>query len=553
MAGFATELRRRKVVKVALAYALVAWVLIQVAETTFEPLRLPEWSVTLVVMLAILGFPLALVLAWIFEVTPGGVRVDPGPGSGEETPWPAIAPAQPGLADEQASPDASLAADSHMPASPSVAVLSFADLSPDQDQDYFCRGLAEEISGALARIPGLRVASRVSAGQFRHGGADVAEIGRRLNVSTVVEGSVRKAGDRLRVTAQLVNGSDGFQIWGDRYDAELSDVFAVQDRIAESIAAAFQLGSSPDSQAQARMQGTRDVEAYDYYLKGMSYLDRITGHNMGFARDMFRKAVARDPGFTRAWAGLAIAGFMFYQWLDDTDEVFRETDAASRKALDLCGESGLAHLARGLSLTLGKRLDEAAVHLERATELEPGLFEAWYYSGRVAMQQGRTEESIRLMERAASVRPTDYQSAMLLPQLYTELGNAEAVTEWSRIGLERAQRQLELQPDDHRALYLSAGALLALGDEAAARQAIDKAMALDSGDPGMLYNGACFFARAGELERALDCLERSPASRLPAREWMENDSDLENLRDHPRFLALLRTSDRSRKGEDQPA
>jgi adenylate cyclase len=540
-------------VKVALAYALVAWLLIQIAETTFEPLRLPEWSVTLVVMLAILGFPLALVLAWIFEVTPDGVRRDSGPGHGEETPWPAPPPAEASSARRPPSPDRGTASDLAVPSSPSVAVLSFADLSPEQDQDYFCRGLAEEISGALARIPGLRVASRVSAGQFRHGGADVAEIGERLNVSTVVEGSVRKAGDQLRVTTQLVNVSDGFQIWGDRYDAELSDVFAVQDRIAESIAAAFELGSSPDGQAQARVQGTRDVEAYDYYLKGMSYLDRITGNNMGFARDMFRKAVARDPRFTRAWAGLAIAGFMYYQWMDDAEEVFRETDEASQKALDLCGESALAHLARGLSMTMQKSLDEAAFHLERATELEPGLFEAWYYYGRVAIQQGRTEAAIRLMERAASVRPTDYQSAMLLPQLYAELGDTAAVTEWSRTGLERAQRQLELHPDDHRAHYLAAGALLTLGDKAAAREAIEKAMALDSDDPGMLYNGACFFARAGELERALDCLERSPASRLPAREWMENDSDLQNLRDHPRFLALLAQSDRCRQGADTPA
>ncbi len=556
MAGFISELRRRKVVRVALAYALVAWLLIQVAETTFEPLRLPEWSVTLVVMMAILGFPLALVLAWVFEVTPRGVRFDTGPespdqvsngreasgtksgaASGDAAP---VGPVPEADADtEEAAGDAS------------VAVLPFADLSPEGDQEYFCRGLAEEISSALAAIPRLRVASRMSASQFRNEGADVAEIGRRLHVATVVEGTVRKAGEQLRVTAQLVNARDGFQIWGERYDAELSDVFAVQDRIAGSIAEAFELSKDPASQARARLQGTGDVEAYDFYLRGMSFMDRTSGRNFGFARDMFRKALDRDPEFTRAWAGLAIAGFMHHVWGNDSSELVDEVDTASRRALALCGESALAHLARGLAMTLMERLDEAADHLEQATRLEPGLFEAWYYSGRVAMQQGDTSEAIRLMERAAAVRPTDYQSAMLLPQLYAQLGDDPQARRWSREGLDRARRHLDLQPDDYRAMYLSAGALLNLGEPEAGRELMERAMTLGGDESGVLYNAACFYARSGDPERALDCLERSPlVGRLPVREWMENDHDLVSLRGHPRFNALLDRAGPDRGSDD---
>ena len=541
MTGFVSELRRRKVVRVAVAYALVAWLLIQVAETTFEPLRLPDWSVTLVVMLAILGFPLALVLAWVFEASPKGIRRDTGPASGE-TPAdpvsqsPSLLPAADNLA--PGSGPATAAANS-----PSIAVLTFADLSPEGDQEYFCRGLAEEISGALAGIPHLRVASRTSASQFRSEGADVAEIGRRLNVATVVEGTVRKAGDRLRVTVQLVNVSDGFQMWSDRYDADFSDVFAVQDRIAGSIAGAFELRADPESQSRSRKQGTTDVEAYDFYLKGMSYLDRTSGHNFGFASDMFRKAVERDPEFTRAWAGLAMAGFMRYLWVDDRDEVIREIDDASQRAIELCGESALAHLARGLALTLHKRLDEAAIHLERATQIEPGLYEAWYYYGRVAMQRGETGQAIRLMTQAATIRPTDYQSAMLLPQLFRDAGDLASEEAWSREGLNRAQRHLELHPDDYRAMYLAAGAHLALGEEAEGRAMMDRAVALGGEESGLFYNAACFYARLGEHDRAMDWLERSPVGRLPGREWMENDNDLAGLREHPRFLALLEQAD----------
>jgi adenylate cyclase len=543
LAGFVSELRRRKVIRVALAYALVAWLLIQVAETTFDPLRLPDWSVTLVVMLAILGFPLAIVLAWLFEATPKGISLDHGPETGDpltEASSPSISslPVSGASAPDTGSGPVAAAA-----SSPSIAVLTFADLSPEGDQEYFCRGLAEEISGALSAVPRLRVASRTSASQFRSEGADVAEIGRRLNVATVVEGTVRKAGDRLRVTVQLVNVNDGFQIWSDRYDADLSDVFAVQDRIAGSIAEAFELGTAPESRDRSRQQGTTDVEAFDFYLKGMSYLDRTSGHNFGFASDMFRKAVERDPEFTRAWAGLAMAGFMRYLWVDDRDEVIREIDDASRRALALCGDSALAHLARGLALTLHKRLDEAAMHLERATQIEPGLYEAWYYYGRVAMQRGETERAIRLMRQAATIRPTDYQSAMLLPQLFRDAGDMAAEEAWSREGLDRARRHLELHPDDYRAMYLAAGALLALGEEAEARAMMDRAVALGGEESGLFYNAACFYARLGELERAMDWLERSPVGRLPGREWMENDNDLAGLRSHPRFLALLEQSD----------
>jgi tetratricopeptide (TPR) repeat protein len=219
----------------------------------------------------------------------------------------------------------------------------------------------------------------------------------------------------------------------------------------------------------------------------------------------------------------------------------------------LCADSALAQLARGLALTLRKRLDEAAVHLERATQIEPGLYEAWYYYGRVAMQLGQTERAIQLMKQAATIRPTDYQSAMLLPQLYRDLDDEASEAAWSREGLERAHRHLELHPDDYRAMYLAAGALLALDQEAEARTMMDRAVALGGEETGLFYNAACFYARLGELDRAMDWLERSPVGRLPGREWMENDADLAGLRGHPRFLALLEESGPTRSSTAGPA
>ena len=209
-----SELRRRKVIRVAVVYGIVAWLLIQVAQATFDPLNLPHWTLTLVIMLVILGFPIAVALAWAFETTPEGIRREK---SADEV----SAGQAPAAAGPAAAPGAGQA---H-----SIAVLPFVDMSPDRDQDYFCEGMAEEILNALTRIEGLRVAARTSAFQFKGRAADVRKVAQELGVNTVLEGSVRKAGTQLRVTAQLINAADGYHLWSDRYDRGLEDVFAIQD------------------------------------------------------------------------------------------------------------------------------------------------------------------------------------------------------------------------------------------------------------------------------------------------------------------------------------
>jgi len=213
---FIDELRRRKVIRVAVVYAVVAWVLIQVAQATFPPLNLPQWTITLVIMLAILGFPISIAMAWALERTPEGVR--------RERP-----------ADEPPGPD------SAAQGPPSIAVLPFVDMSPDRDQDYFCEGMAEEILNALTRIEGLRVAARTSSFQFKGRAADMRKVALELGVNTVLEGSVRKAGSQLRVTAQLISAGDGYHLWSERYDRGLEDVFAIQDDIATRITEALKL------------------------------------------------------------------------------------------------------------------------------------------------------------------------------------------------------------------------------------------------------------------------------------------------------------------------
>jgi TolB-like protein len=232
MRQFLSELRRRKVIRVAIVYSVVAWVLIQVAEATFEPLRLPPWTLTFLIVLAIFGFAVSVALAWAFEVTPEGLRRESAADEGKVG---ATADAAVGV-----HADAAAGASSSMRTSeaPSIAVLPFTDMSRERDQEYFCEGMAEEILNALTRIQGLRVAARTSSFRFKGQTEDVRKVAQELGVNTVLEGSVRKSGDQLRVTTQLVNAVDGYHLWSERYDRGLEDVFAIQEEIATKIAEA---------------------------------------------------------------------------------------------------------------------------------------------------------------------------------------------------------------------------------------------------------------------------------------------------------------------------
>jgi len=282
-----SQLKKRKVIRVAITYILVAWVVMQVGEVTFEALTLPPWALTFLIVIVLLGFPIALVLAWAFEVTPGGIQRDSEAHS---------EPVKPDLPDTG-------------PEAPSIAVLPFEDMSEQCNQGYFCEGIAEEILNALCKIANLRVASRIASFQFRGKSADVKDIGKTLNVQSVLEGSVRKSGDKLRITVQLVKTSDGYHLWSRQFDRRLEDIFEVQEEIANAIANSLCVTLKRKS-ISARQ--AVDPRAYDFFLRGQSYFARYNREGMEYARQMFKKAVEIDHDYGRAWAGLAYThGFDF--------------------------------------------------------------------------------------------------------------------------------------------------------------------------------------------------------------------------------------------------
>jgi len=518
--GFFEEVKRRKVLQAATGYAVVAWVLLQVAEVTFEPLGIPPWGLTVLIVLVIVGFPVTVVVSWFFDLTLKGFKKDPR--------------------DEMAAGTAEAAEDLASPgvgAAPSIAVLPFEDMSPEHDQAYLCDGVAEEILNRLAQIPNLHVASRTSSFRFRGMPVSAGAIGKELNVAAVLEGSIRKADNHLRITTQLINVKDDFHLWSSSYDRDLEHIFDIETEIATNVAKALEVKLGTRSEQECCT--TANARAYEYYLKGQHYFRRMGTRNMSFAIQMFEKAVATDPGYARAWAALADSYATICIYWDAAEENLAAAERASTKAVELLPGLAEAHVSRGLSHFARRRNAEAIAEFETALRLDTGLFEAYYFYGRVRFQQGELERAAELFEKAEQIDVDDYQSPIFLRQIYHSQGRHDEALEAARRGVERAERSLELNPDNTRALNLGLGGFASLGDREKTVEFAERSLAIDGENPDTLYNVACGFALIGEPERALECLERASLRGMAIADWAENDSDLQSLHDLPRFRQLI--------------
>ncbi|MFZ5623100.1 MAG: protein kinase domain-containing protein [Gemmatimonadota bacterium] len=421
----------------------------------------------------------------------------------------------------------------------SIAVLPFADMSHEQDQEYFTDGIAEEIINALSRIDALRVASRTSAFAFKGKSEDIGEIGARLKVATVLEGSVRKSGNRLRITAQLVNVADGYHLWSESYSRALEDVFEVQEEIAQSMVKALRVMLSDDEKRAIEKAPTADVQAYECYLRGRQYFHQWRKRTIEYARRMFERAIEIDPGYALAYAGIAdCCSFTYSYWLASPTHL-EQADAASRRAIELDPDLAEAHTSRGLALTFARRYDEADPEFRTALPLNPKLFEANYFFARSLLQQGRRADAAHYFEEACRLRPDDYPAASFLSQTYEGLGRSADADATHARTLHLVEKHVGLNPDDARALNLGASELLHAGLRARGLEWARRALAIDPDDSQMLYNTACFFAIQGEVDEAISCLEKAMQLGWGHREWMENDTDFDAVRGDPRFQALL--------------
>ena len=474
---FFAELKRRKVYSVAVTYAVVGWLLTQVVTQVFPPFEIPNWAERLVIVAILLGFPIALVLAWIYDFTRHGiVRTE------EVQHEAAVELGRPGNSIEK-----------------SIAVLPFTDLSPARDHAYFSDGIAEEILGALARVNGLRVAARRSSFWFKDKETQLGEIARRLNVEHVLEGRVRRDGNRVRITAELIDASDGFTVWSETYEREMHGIFALQDEITRSIVDTLKL-----KLAISPPPPSRSTDAYDAYLQGLFYSDKSTEEALRKSLEFFQQALEKDPKFSRAWTGMAKS----WLWLADSYlpplEAYPKVRDAAVRALQLDDQEAEAHvyLAEAKRI-LDWDLDGAEAEFKRAVEIEPNSTPSNYFIAAFYAARGDRDKALTYLQRTSKIDPASLWVNNFACELYRYFGLYDEATA-------AGERALQLDPTFAHwgepalaALYREMGRF----DDAIALY--EKAQEF-TGRPG--FGLAITYARMKRRKEALETLNTAVAS-----------------------------------------
>lgn len=595
MKTFLTELSRRHVFRVAAAYAIVGWLVLQVVSVLDPILSLPDWVGAVVFTFLVIGFPLALVLTWAFELTPDGIgrsaplspentgggasRTDLGLGAAaaililvtlwhplatqEERPKPQTMEATPEEVAVTPLPEApSTASDD-----PSIAVLAFVNMSGDPDNEYFSDGISEEILNSLAAIKSMRVAARTSAFSFKGRNEDVRRIGEALGVANVLEGSVRRAGDEVRVTAQLINVRTGYHLWSKAYDRKLTDIFAIQEEIAEAITDALKVELGLDQANALTEVGTNNVEAYNAYLHGRHDLVWEDVDRIRQAISYFREATRLDPDFAAAWGNLAI-GLVATHWYDDFNVISREIEAASDHALALDPEQTEALGARAY-LQIFRDWDwrAAGETYRRAMAGRVNDKVALSYVGQYLFSLGKYDEGFALYEKVLKRDPLNvgismdkgtYGNILDRPEIglegWIETGRLTRNGLWARCGqamahakmgrLEEAKEMLagvELRDEPWEFFYCGT-AIMAVGNREELEGILVRMEERLPDHPEYGYPWASLSIGAGQIDKPLDWFSTVGLKRrdvgLPAlREgWLATDQ----MRADPRYHELLK-------------
>ncbi len=428
---------------------------------------------------------------------------------------------------------------------PSIAVLPFANMSADPENEFFSDGVTEEIINALSKIQALEVVSRRSAFAYKGRDMDMRAIGTELDARSLLAGTVRRSGNKLRVSAELIDVATGYHMWSERFDREMSDIFAIQDEIAANIVTALSVVLTDRERVALKASRTRSVRAYDFYLRGRQLFKTFDSASYEAAEDSFRRAIALDPEYALAFAGLAeVAAFRHLYFTSSADAV-EQADVASRRAVELAPGLAQAHSARGLALSCLGMTDEAEAELITAMDLDATLFDGPYLYARLLSTSGKAELAAQYFERAADLNADDYQAVALASSIYNGLGKTDDAVRTARQTIAAAERALAADPQDARALYLAAGALELTGRTDLANTWAARALALKPDDHGTLYNLACYHSRAGRVDPAITLLEHAADLGWNRLGWARHDSDLDAIRSNPRFARLIQRLEKS--------
>jgi len=574
--SFFSELKRRNVYKVAIAYIVAGWALAQGIAQVFPVFDVPNWIVRLIVLLIVVGFPVALVLAWAFELTPEGIKraedVDLAKQSRRKSrAWIYIVIVgallsvglfmlgRYGFREK-------ISASSELPAK-SIAVLPFVNMSADKNDEYLSDGMTEELINVLAKVPGLRVPGRTSCFAFKGKNEEdiFRKVGDQLHVGTVLEGSVRKAGDKLRVTAQLINVSDGYHIWSKDYDGDVKDILNFQSNVAEQVVQALQVKLGGDETRALAKKPTENPEAHRLYLLGRYEFGKYTQAGWNNAIRYYEQALKLDPNYALAYCGLADNyAYMGSVVMPEKEAIAKEKEFA-QKALELDPELAEAHMSIALALIGAFDWQNGLKEFDRALELNPNLAFAYEVQAWTVNGLGRFDEAIAKTRKAVELDPLNpfFQMSLSFFQY------------WARQyddAIAQARKTLEMDPNSAISHVLLGLSFLKKGDTAGAIVELQKSK---TPDPGAWYQGFLGYAYAisgdrpkaeqslreleelakrqyvsptafatihlglGEKEKALDWLEKAYEQRDSACWYLKIDQIYDSVRNEPRFQALV--------------
>ena len=580
---FFAELKRRQVFKVAAVYGAVAFALMQAADIAFPRLGLPDWTVTFVVALAVLGFPIAVVMAWALELTPEGVKKTERAREGElesivalppKRRWPAGLLALAGIAllavggwwvYRDAGPESAVADASARPRS--IAVLPFSNLSGDEANEYFSDGITDDIITHLTRLSGLKVISRTSAMRYKDTDKGLRQIARELGVATVLEGGVQRSGDRVRINAQLIDAFSDEHLWAEQYNAQLTDVFQIQTDIALKIAGALKAQLSPEEKGQVERAPTEDVEAYNLYLQGRFFWNKRTQEGLQTAIEYFRQALEVDPDYALAWVGLADSYTILANWgylsMEDT---YERAKSAALKALESDESLGEAHVALAMIHEQYEwDMERALAEFERGIALSPGYATGHQWYGGLLIFLGRSDEALAELEQALQLDPL----SLIINQ---NMGNVLRVREEFEAAIEQFQKVERLDPnypgtyqeighayedmkafDDairsyRRAMQLSGGRLgiaelgHVYGRTGQTEKAVNMLSRLEQEAKGRFVSPVEFaivHAGLGDLDKAYEWIDRALEQGDATLNWRIDTPGFDELRSDPRYARLL--------------
>jgi adenylate cyclase len=577
--NFFSELKRRNVYKVAVAYAIVGWLLVQIATQVFPFLEIPNWVVRLVIVLVAVGFPIALIIAWAFELTPEGIKrtedVDPAHASKNRA-WIYVAVIGAAFSiglffigrytgGNTASPARTEAATGL--SAKSIAVLPFENLSRDPDNAFFAEGVQDEILTRLAKVGDLKVIARTSTQKFKSAPENLPDIAKQLGVLNILEGSVQKANDQVRVNVQLINALTNSHLWAEIYDRKLTDIFAVESDIAKAIADTLQAKLTGSEKQMMASQPTTDTTANDFYHKGRSLWEKRTGDNIPKAIGFYEQAIAHDPNYALAYAGLANAYVLlpFYTGNARRSDSYAKAKEAALKALQLDPKVAEAHVALGKLNFFHMDLAESMREYQRAIELKPNYATAHQWLGNDSLiSLARFDEAIAEGKRAVELDPlspiinADLGITLYLARRYDDaieqlrktlaidptffyahynLGTALQLKGDLAGAIAEYEKAKELSYDSYVLALLGAAKGMA-GDKNAAEQAL-KDLAAQNQEPDE-YSRALLFLSVKNKEEALRSIERAVAIRDGSSlTWIKVDPFLDPLRSDPRFEALV--------------